>query len=81
MKMVATLILFGATGDLAARMLLPSLYGLDRDGLLPTALRIVATARSAHDDGGFREHARAALDAHVPAAFSTRRRPRRSLGC
>ena len=30
-----TLILFGATGDLAARMLLPSLYGLHRDGLLP----------------------------------------------
>ena len=28
-------VLFGATGDLARRMLLPSLYGLDADGLLP----------------------------------------------
>lgn len=29
------LILFGATGDLARRMLLPSLYGLHADNLLP----------------------------------------------
>jgi glucose-6-phosphate 1-dehydrogenase len=64
-----TLILFGATGDLAARMLLPSLYALDRDGLLPDGLRIVATARSAHDDASFRAHAVEALRTHVPAAF------------
>ena len=64
-----TLILFGATGDLAARMLLPSLYALDRDHLLPPDLRIVATARSAHEDDSFRAHARGALEAHVPEAF------------
>ena len=29
----STLLMFGATGDLARRMLLPSLYGLDADGL------------------------------------------------
>ena len=32
---ISTLVMFGATGDLARRMLLPSLYGLDADGLLP----------------------------------------------
>jgi glucose-6-phosphate 1-dehydrogenase len=64
-----TLILFGATGDLAARMLLPSLYGLARDRLLPDGLRIVATARSAHDDESFRAHVRSALAEHVPPAF------------
>ena len=32
---VSTLLLFGATGDLSHRMLLPSLYGLHSDGLLP----------------------------------------------
>ena len=32
---VSTLLLFGATGDLSHRMLLPSLYGLHADGLLP----------------------------------------------
>ncbi|MDB5719706.1 MAG: zwf [Alphaproteobacteria bacterium] len=51
------LLLFGATGDLAQRMLLPSLYGLHADGLLPPDLRIVATARSDLDDSGFRSQA------------------------
>ena len=32
---VGKLLLFGATGDLSQRMLLPSLYGLHADGLLP----------------------------------------------
>ena len=47
---VSTLLLFGATGDLARRMLLPSLYGLDSDGLLPDDLRIVGTARTELSD-------------------------------
>ena len=34
---VGTLLLFGATGDLSRRMLLPSLYGLDSDKLLPAS--------------------------------------------
>ena len=33
----ATIVVFGATGDLALRMLFPSLYNLDADGLLPDA--------------------------------------------
>jgi len=65
----STLILFGATGDLAARMLLPSLYGLDSDKLLPAELRIFGTARGDLDDAGFRAHARKALKEHVPANF------------
>ena len=59
------LLLFGATGDLASRMLLPSLFGLHADGLLPDGLRIVATARSGLDTPAFRALAAAALDAHV----------------
>jgi glucose-6-phosphate 1-dehydrogenase len=51
---VSRLLLFGATGDLSQRMLLPSLYNLHADGLLPPDLRIVGTARSAHSDGEFR---------------------------
>jgi glucose-6-phosphate 1-dehydrogenase len=65
MDKVATLLLFGATGDLARRMLLPSLYGLDADGLLPEGLAVVGTARSELDDAAFRERARAALAEHV----------------
>ena len=60
------LILFGATGDLAQRMLLPSLCALDTDGLLPEGLRIVGTARSEMDDAGYRDFARQALETYLP---------------
>ena len=62
---VTTLLLFGATGDLAKRMLLPSLYGLDADGLLPEGLTIVATARTALDDAAYRQQALGALRDHL----------------
>ena len=65
----STLLLFGATGDLARRMLLPSLYGLDSDGLLPADLRIIGTARTELDDQSFRERAQAALSEHLPDGF------------
>ena len=60
------LILFGATGDLAQRMLLPSLCALDNDGLLPPNLKIVGTARSELDDNGYRQFARKALETYMP---------------
>jgi glucose-6-phosphate 1-dehydrogenase len=66
---VSHLLLFGATGDLSHRMLLPSLYGLDADGLLPADLSIVATARSDLDDAAFRASAIETLAEHVPAEF------------
>jgi glucose-6-phosphate 1-dehydrogenase len=49
------LVIFGATGDLAQRMLLPSLLGLEADGLLPDKLRIVCCARSDMQTAEFRE--------------------------
>lgn len=61
------LLLFGATGDLSKRMLLPSLFGLDVDGLLPDCLRIIGTARSALDDAAFKALAAEALDSFVDA--------------
>ncbi|MBA3527652.1 MAG: glucose-6-phosphate dehydrogenase [Sphingomonas sp.] len=64
---MGTLLLFGATGDLSRRMLLPSLYGLDADGLLPAALRITGTARTELDDESFRAKARQALEQFLPA--------------
>ena len=66
---ISTLVMFGATGDLARRMLLPSLYGLDADGLLPDGLRIIGTARTDLDDAGFRDKADAALQGHLPEGF------------
>ena len=69
MQKATTLLMFGATGDLARRMLLPSLYGLDSDGLLPPELRIIGTARTELDDAGFRERANEALHEHLPEGF------------
>ena len=60
------LLLFGATGDLSRRMLLPSLCALDADGLLPTDLKIIGTARSEMSDAEFRNMAREALETYLP---------------
>jgi glucose-6-phosphate 1-dehydrogenase len=64
---VTKLLLFGATGDLSQRMLLPSLYNLHVDSLIPAGLRIIGTARSQLDDAGFRELASASLIRFLPA--------------
>ena len=47
------LVLFGATGDLAKRMLWPSLYALDIDGLLPKTFQLIGAATSVLTDEAF----------------------------
>jgi glucose-6-phosphate 1-dehydrogenase len=56
-------VLFGATGDLARRKLLPGLFNLARAGLMPKDYRIVGTAptRFAVDDEAFRRDAKDAV--------------------
>ncbi|HEX7291776.1 MAG TPA: glucose-6-phosphate dehydrogenase [Conexibacter sp.] len=68
----STLVLFGATGDLAARKLLPAVYDLLADGRLPERFRLLAVVRGHQDEASFREHARAAIDAHARRAFDER---------
>ncbi len=70
-KLPSTLVLFGATGDLAQRMLLPSLYHLHRDGLLPEGFRIIGAARTAMDAAAFQEHATSAVRKYVSADYIT----------
>lgn len=53
--------MFGATGDLARRKLLPALYELSVQGLLPRRGDIVGTATRDFDDEGFRAFARDAI--------------------
>ncbi|WP_344615180.1 glucose-6-phosphate dehydrogenase [Dactylosporangium salmoneum] len=55
------IVLFGGTGDLARRKLLPGLFSLAKAGLLPARYRIVGSARSAHTDDQFRQLARDAV--------------------
>lgn len=66
-KSFDTLILFGATGDLAHRMLFPSLYNLDKDGLLAENFTILGSGRSAMDDEAFRATIKEALKTFLPA--------------
>ncbi|MBN8947052.1 MAG: glucose-6-phosphate dehydrogenase [Rhodanobacter sp.] len=55
------LVIFGGTGDLAARKLLPALFHRFLDGQLPPSSRIVGVAREALDDAGYRAQLREAL--------------------
>ncbi|MGW1881366.1 glucose-6-phosphate dehydrogenase [Streptomyces sp. NPDC001970] len=57
------MVLFGATGDLARRKLLPGLFHLAKAGLLPARHRIVgsAPAKAALSDDDFRKRAREAV--------------------
>ena len=60
------LLLFGATGDLAQRMLLPSLCALHDDQLIAPDLTIIGTARSEYDDASYQAFARSALEKYLP---------------
>ncbi|HYG67991.1 MAG TPA: glucose-6-phosphate dehydrogenase, partial [Anaeromyxobacteraceae bacterium] len=54
-------VVFGATGDLAKRKLLPALYNLRANGLLPRDFIVIGVARQPLDDAGYRKWANAAL--------------------
>ncbi|HET9190638.1 MAG TPA: glucose-6-phosphate dehydrogenase, partial [Rudaea sp.] len=55
------LAIFGGTGDLALRKLLPALLRRFADGQISAASRIIAVARDAMSDGEYRERVRPAL--------------------
>ncbi|MGY8642838.1 MAG: glucose-6-phosphate dehydrogenase [Verrucomicrobiales bacterium] len=50
-----TLVIFGATGDLTHRKLIPALYNLAADGDLPAGMRVIGFARREKSDEEFRE--------------------------
>jgi len=49
-----SVVIFGATGDLTHRKLIPALYNLAADGELPPAVTVVGFARREKNDDGFR---------------------------
>ena len=70
------LVIFGATGDLAQRKIIPAMFRRFVGGQMPGSARIIGAARSDQDDAGFRELVRDALaehggvapdDPHLPA--------------
>ncbi len=58
----AVFVLFGATGDLAHRKVIPALYQLWRTRLLPHEFRVVAVGRRPYTDATFRAELRASLN-------------------
>jgi glucose-6-phosphate 1-dehydrogenase len=55
-------VLFGGTGDLSARKVVPALYQLWRTNLLPHEFVLLALGRRDQDDDGFRAEVREALE-------------------
>ncbi|UCH06590.1 MAG: hypothetical protein JSV55_10825, partial [Deltaproteobacteria bacterium] len=65
------LVLFGGSGDLSKRMLLPSLYHLKKDGRLPEDFAIFAFGLPKMSDEQFRNFARKSLETFSRESFET----------
>ena len=57
-----SIVIFGASGDLTARKLIPALYHLFKDKLMPPAFRVIGFARREKTDESWRQELRTALD-------------------
>ena len=57
-----TIVIFGASGDLTVRKLIPALYHLYIDGQMPEAFRVVGFARREKTDQSWREEMRAGIE-------------------
>ena len=62
-----TIVIFGASGDLTSRKLVPALYNLMRTGALPPATRIVGFSRTAMSDDAWRASLRQTTMQHAGA--------------
>ncbi|MGE5247334.1 MAG: glucose-6-phosphate dehydrogenase [Verrucomicrobiota bacterium] len=63
------LVIFGASGDLTRRKLVPSLYALHREKLLPEAFAVLGVSRTRFDDASFRERLLEAAREELGEAF------------
>ncbi|MBI5418525.1 MAG: glucose-6-phosphate dehydrogenase [Deltaproteobacteria bacterium] len=74
------LVIFGASGDLTRRLLVPDLFGLFAEKLLPEGFAVLGVSRTAYTDDAFRsllrdaarEHARGGFDPALWDAFAPR---------
>ncbi len=64
-----TLVIFGASGDLTGRKLIPALFSLYRRERLPDGLRIVGSSRSPFSDEEFRAHLRDGAQQYATESF------------
>jgi glucose-6-phosphate 1-dehydrogenase len=59
------LVVFGGTGDLARRKLLPALYHRFSDGQFDNRSRIIGVSRSDYTNDAFKSYAREAIELHI----------------
>src|ERR671911_69184 len=59
-----TMVIFGGTGDLAHRKLLPAIYNLAHEGALPERFNLIAVSRSEMANDVYREAARESIEEH-----------------
>ena len=71
--MIERLVLFGATGDLAGRYLLPALAALQAAGRLPDGFDVIGTSRESVGEEGFRRSASERLEQHASDEPATAR--------
>ena len=64
------LVIFGASGDLTHKKLMPALYSLMLRRLLPARLAVVGVARTEADDDAFRSDMKEAVQQHARDEFS-----------
>ncbi|MGO8691107.1 MAG: glucose-6-phosphate dehydrogenase [Thermoguttaceae bacterium] len=67
--MAHTIVIFGASGDLTSRKLVPALYEAFQKGRLPEATRIVGFARTPQSDDSWREKLRGSTAAFLGEAL------------
>jgi len=68
--LLTTIIIFGASGDLTQRKLIPSLFNLFRKRRTPKNLRIVGFGGTAFTDEQFREHLHTGVQEHAGYSFT-----------
>src|SRR5438034_4244020 len=57
-----SIVIFGASGDLTARKLIPALYQLFKEKQMPATFRVIGFARREKTDASWRQELRTALD-------------------
>jgi glucose-6-phosphate 1-dehydrogenase len=67
------LVIFGASGDLTRRLLIPDLFGLYREGLLPETFTVLGVSRTEYSDDAFRSLLRDAARSRGPVTFEAAR--------
>src|SRR3954469_5713182 len=68
--MIDRVVIFGATGDLTSRLLMPALAELGQDQELPDSLHVLGIGRLAWSPDDFRRQMQQALRAHAPHLVS-----------